>query len=161
MIYPPIRIKKLYPDAKIPVRGSAIASGLDVYVHRFGQLFNRWHTQIDSGMSINLDSLDRILIYTGLSMAVDPGYEVQIRPRSGNALNKGLTIVNTPGTLDADYRGELGIIIINLSHNVQTIKIGDKIAQIVIAPVILSEVLEVEDLDKTVRGEGGFGSTGV
>lgn len=101
------------------------------------------------------------LIKTGLAMALPSGYEAQIRPRSGLALKKGITVLNTPGTIDADYRGEIGVILINHSKETFSVERGMRIAQVIIAPCVQVELQEVEDLDKTDRGAGGFGSTGV
>jgi len=100
------------------------------------------------------------LIPTGLSMAVPRGYEIQVRPRSGLAIKSGISLVNAPGTIDADYRGEVKIIVINLGQDEFTIHDQDRIAQLVVCPIIHAEVNEVDDLDSTERGEGGFGSTG-
>jgi dUTP pyrophosphatase len=103
----------------------------------------------------------RALVHTGLVMALPPMYEAQVRPRSGLALKKGVTVLNTPGTIDSGYRGEVGVILINLGEEDFEIKKGDKIAQIVIAPVTVAEIVETDVIDDTDRGEGGFGSTGV
>lgn len=103
----------------------------------------------------------RALIPTGLKMALPKGYEAQVRPRSGLAYRNGITMLNTPGTIDADYRGELKVLAINLGDEPFEITHGDRIAQMVIAPVIQPDVDEVEKLPETERGEGGFGSTGV
>ncbi len=103
----------------------------------------------------------RALVPTGLKIALPSGFEAQIRPRSGLALKKGITLPNTPGTIDADYRGELGIILMNLGEEPFIIERGDRIAQMVVAPVTMARWVEVSSLDETVRGEGGFGSTGV
>lgn len=101
------------------------------------------------------------LIPTGLAMSVPPGYEAQIRPRSGLALNHGIGMVNSPGTIDSDYRGEIGIILINWGKSPFVIRRGDRIAQMVVARVCRAEILEGKDLDPTDRGEGGFGHSGV
>jgi dUTP pyrophosphatase len=93
-------------------------------------------------------------------MAIPSGYEGQVRPRSGLALTRGLGMVNSPGTIDSDYRGEVGVILVNLSAEPQTIRRGDRIAQLVVAPVARADVVEVSELDETPRGAGGFGSTG-
>lgn len=98
---------------------------------------------------------------TGFAMAIPEGYEVQVRPRSGLALKHGISLPNTPGTIDADYRGELKIILINLGDTPFPIQRGDRIAQLVVAPVQLASFTEVDMLDDTARGQGGFGSTGV
>ena len=103
----------------------------------------------------------RRLIPTGLYIALPPGYEAQVRPRSGLALKRGLTVLNAPGTIDADYRGEVGVLLINLSQEQQTISDGERVAQLVIAPVVQATWQEVSDLDETARGAGGFGHTGV
>ena len=114
----------------------------------------------------NLDSpivlppLGRALIPTGLFMAIPAGYEAQVRPRSGLALKKGITLLNTPGTIDSDYRGELGVILVNLSNEPFTVNDGERIAQLVVARHEVVEWASVEVLDETERGEGGFGHTG-
>jgi dUTP pyrophosphatase len=102
----------------------------------------------------------RAAIPTGLTMAIPPGFEGQVRPRSGLALRSGVTCLNTPGTIDADYRGEVKVILVNLGEDDFTIRRGDRIAQLVIAPVTAAAWNEVATLDETARGEGGFGSTG-
>ena len=102
----------------------------------------------------------RVLLPTGLSMAIEQGFEVQIRPRSGLALKHGITLVNAPGTIDADYRGLVGVILINLGDAPFTITHGDRIAQLVVAPVVQADFMEVDQLDDTDRATGGFGSTG-
>lgn len=103
----------------------------------------------------------RMLVPTGLKMAIPQGYEAQIRPRSGMAYKHGITMLNTPGTIDSDYRGEVKLLAVNLGDETYTINYGDRIAQMVIAPVSRAAISEVENLEETVRGEGGFGSTGV
>ena len=108
-----------------------------------------------------LQPLERKLLPTGLYMELPVGYEAQIRPRSGLALKRGLTILNTPGTIDADYRGEVGVILINLSDEPQTIEPGERICQMVIARHEHAEIQDVDILSKTERGTGGFGHTGV
>ena len=109
---------------------------------------------------IELASLDRMLIPTGLHIALPLGYEAQIRPRSGTAYKKGLSVPNAPGTIDSDYRGEVKVLIINLSRDIVTIDPGERIAQMVVAKHEQVEWLPTERLEDTVRGEGGFGSTG-
>lgn len=109
---------------------------------------------------IVLHPMERKLIHTGLYMALPKGYEAQVRPRSGLALKHGITVLNTPGTIDADYRGELGIVLINLSTEDFTINDGERIAQMVIAKHESPELVEVEELDETERGAGGYGHTG-
>ena len=110
--------------------------------------------------SFTLQPLERRLIPTGLYIALPEGYEAQVRPRSGLALKKGITLLNTPGTIDADYRGEIGVILVNLSTEPFTITDGDRIAQLVIARYEQAQWQEVDTLDSTERGAGGFGHTG-
>lgn len=104
---------------------------------------------------------ERALVPTGLHVEIPPGFEGQVRPRSGLALQRGLTVLNAPGTIDADYRGEVGVILINLSQEPQRLESGERIAQLVFAPVARAELVEVERLADSRRGAGGFGSTGV
>ena len=110
--------------------------------------------------AIVLHPMERRLVPTGLFMALPVGYEAQIRPRSGLALKHGITVLNTPGTIDADYRGELGVILVNLSNEPFTVNDGERIAQLVVARHEVVEWAPVEVLDETERGEGGFGHTG-
>ena len=110
---------------------------------------------------LSLKPGERTLIPTGLKMAIPVGYEAQIRPRSGLAIRNGITMLNSPGTIDADYRGEVKVIAINHGQETFTVNHGDRIAQMVIAPVTQFEISEMDELDDTERGEGGFGSTGV
>lgn len=109
---------------------------------------------------IRLKPLDRALISTGLHIALPQGYEAQVRPRSGLAYKKGLTVLNSPGTIDADYRGDIGVILVNLSNEEVIIEPKERVAQLVIAKYTQAEWLEVTELVETERGEGGFGSTG-
>jgi len=126
-------------------------------------------TSGSAGMDIraNLESpvilqpLERQLIPTGLFIELPEGHEAQVRPRSGLAIKQGITCLNSPGTVDADYRGALKVILINLSNTVQTVRHGDRIAQMIIAQVERAELIEVEALNETARGNGGFGHTGV
>lgn len=159
---PEIKIKKLFADAIVPERAFATDSGLDLFTYTFERYYSKGlcdtHIMVDT---VILHPGDRVLVNTGISATVGPGYEIQIRPRSGLALKNGLTVLNTPGTIDESYRGMMGVIIINLSAEDQTITKGNKIAQMVACPVILSKVVVVEDLDETDRSAGGFGSTGV
>lgn len=111
--------------------------------------------------SIVLRPMERQLIGTGLYIALPPGYEAQVRPRSGLALKHGITVLNTPGTIDADYRGEVKVLLINLSAEPFTINEGERIAQMVIARHEYAELTLVEELDETERGAGGYGHTGV
>jgi dUTP pyrophosphatase len=129
----------------------------------------KYETAGSSGMDIraNIDELvslkplQRTLIKTGLFLEMDPSIECQIRPRSGLALKKGLTVLNTPGTVDADYRGEIGVILINLSDETVDIEDGERIAQMVFCPIQKVVLEEVTELTDSARGAGGFGSTGV
>lgn len=129
----------------------------------------KYQTLISAGMDLraNIDEpiiikpLQRLVINTGLFISLQPGYEAQIRPRSGLALNKGITVINSPGTIDADYRGEIGVILINLSDSSFEINSGDRIAQMIIAKHETISWRVVEKLDKSDRGNKGFGSTGV
>ena len=109
---------------------------------------------------VTLQPMQRALIPTGLFMAIPQGWEVQVRPRSGWAIQRGITCLNTPGTIDADYRGEVKVILINLSQEPQVIEDGDRIAQLVVQPVTRVQWDQVTDLESTERGSGGFGSTG-
>lgn len=143
-----LRVKILRPGAKIPVRMSDGASGFDL------------HALLDTDYKI-LSRSQRIVVPTGLAVAVPPGYEGQVRPRSGLAKNNGLTVLNTPGTLDADFRGEVCVLLINLGDEPFQIKSGERIAQLVIVPIPRVTIEMVDELDETVRGAGGFGSTGV
>ena len=132
--------------ASVPSYGTQEAAGADV----------RAFTE----EPITLNPGQRLLIPTGLKMAIPPGYEIQIRPRSGLALKEGITILNTPGTIDSDYRGEIGIILIHHGDSPFVIEPGMRIAQLVLAPVVQAEFVEQEALIASARGEGGFGSTG-
>lgn len=111
--------------------------------------------------AVTLDPGARMLVPTGLRVEIPPGYEMQVRPRSGAALKQGLSLPNTPGTIDSDYRGPLGVILINLGQEPVTIAHGDRIAQAVIAPVVQATFELADDLSDTERGQGGFGSTGM
>ena len=110
---------------------------------------------------IKLKSLERVIVKTGLFIALPGGYEAQVRPRSGLAIKKGVTVLNAPGTIDADYRGEIGVILVNLSNEDFTIENGDRVAQMIIAKYERANWNVVTELSATTRGEGGFGSTGI
>ncbi len=110
--------------------------------------------------SITLQPLERTIVKTGLFIELPVGFEAQVRPRSGLAAKKGITVLNAPGTVDADYRGEIGVILVNLSNEAFTIENGERVAQLVIAKHERAEWIQVEELSETARGEGGFGSTG-
>lgn len=137
--------KRIHPDAVLPAYAHASDAGMDVR----------------SIEDLTIPAGKRALVHTGLVMALPPLYEAQVRPRSGLALKHGVTVLNTPGTIDSGYRGEVGVILANFGENDFEIKKGDKIAQIVIAPVTQPEIVEIEAVDETDRGVGGFGSTGV
>ncbi len=138
-------------------------------INKGHQPLPQYATSQSAGMDLraNLDEpvilkpLERKLIPTGLHIALPVGFEAQVRPRSGLALKKGITVLNTPGTIDADYRGEIGVVLINLSQEEFVVNDGERIAQMVIARHENAEFIEVEVLDETERGEGGYGHTGV
>ncbi len=129
----------------------------------------RYMTERSSGMDlfaavdqeVTLEPGERKLIPTGISFSIPAGYEGQIRPRSGLAMQNGITLVNTPGTIDADYRGEVGVLLINLGQQTFQVKRGDRIAQLVIVPVCRALLELTDELDNTSRSEGGFGHTGI
>ncbi len=137
-------------------------------VNRSGHALPQYKTEGSAGMdlyaaldeAIELESLERRLIPSGISIALPRGIEAQVRPRSGLALKRGLSVLNTPGTIDSDYRGEIGVIMINLSRETQRISPGQRIAQIVFSNPVQARWEEVDELDATERGAGGFGSTG-
>jgi dUTP pyrophosphatase len=132
----------------VPARMTPLAAGLDL-------------SACLPGGAIELAAGARALVPTGWAIALEPGFEAQVRPRSGLALRHGLTVLNAPGTIDADYRGELQVLLVNLGDSVVRIEHGSRIAQLVVAPVAMVEVVEVEELPASpVRGVGGFGSTG-
>ncbi len=142
----PLLIKKLRPGVQTPAYKTKQAAGFDL------------HAEIPE--AVTLAPMGRKLIGTGLAFDIPPGYEGQVRPRSGLALKNGLSIVNTPGTIDADYRGEVGVLLINLGDSPVEISPGERIAQMIVAPVVLTELVVVETLSETSRNAGGFGSTG-
>lgn len=109
---------------------------------------------------LTLKPLERALVPTGYAFAIPPGFEMQVRPRSGLAAKQGVTCLNAPGTIDSDYRGEVKVLLVNLSAADYTLQPGDRIAQLVVAPVTHAELLQVDQLDETARGQGGFGHTG-
>jgi dUTP pyrophosphatase len=137
--------KRIHPDATLPAYAHASDAGMDVR----------------SVEDLTIPPGRRALVHTGLVMELPLGYEAQVRPRSGLALKHGITVLNTPGTIDAGYRGEVGVILANFGDADFAVKKGDKVAQIVIAPVTQPEIVEVADVNATDRGAGGFGSTGV
>ena len=131
-----------------PAYATADAAGMDI------------RAAVLEGQPVTLQPGQRALVDTGFCMALPAGYEAQVRPRSGLAIKHGITCLNTPGTIDADYRGEVKVILINLGQEAFTVNRGERIAQLVIAPVTQAAVSIVEVLDETARGSGGFGSTG-
>lgn len=138
-------------------------------INKSGHALPNYETIASAGMDLRanieepivLQPLGRAIVKTGLFIELPIGYEAQVRPRSGLAAKKGVTVLNSPGTIDADYRGEIGVILVNLSNEPFTVENGERIAQLVIAKHERAEWLEVEVLTETTRGEGGFGSTGV
>ena len=139
-------IKKLHPNVNIPEYKTSGSSGLDLEAFIQNDLI--------------IKPKETVLVPSGLSVAIEDHLEIQIRPRSGLAAKNKITVLNTPGTIDSDYRGEIKIILINLGDNDFVIKNGDRIAQMVICPIIKAKFEIIDELPKTLRGEGGFGSTG-
>lgn len=146
---PVVRIKRLAngADLELPSYETALAAGCDM------------RAAVDAPLT--LKSGERFMVPTGIAIALPPGWEAQIRPRSGLAAKHGITCLNSPGTIDADYRGELKVILINHGADDFVINRGDRIGQMVIAPVWQAQFVEADTLDETERGAGGFGSTGV
>lgn len=132
----------------LPVYATTQAAGMDL------------HAAVPADEPVVLAAGSRRLIATGMVLALPPGFEGQIRPRSGLAIKHGITCLNTPGTIDSDYRGEIKVILINLGDEPFSVRRGERIAQMVIAPVVQAEIMQVDILDETARGAGGFGSTG-
>ena len=141
-----ILVKKFYKNIKLPVYKTSGSSGLDLVAY------------IKNKITINPSKT--AIIPTGIAVAVPKNYEIQIRPRSGLAAKKGISVLNTPGTIDSDYRGEIKIILINLSKKPFVVKSGDRVAQMILCPIAKGKLKEVKNLPKTVRGKEGFGSTG-
>ena len=141
-----ILIKRLSKEVSLPKYETSGSSGLDLAAN--------------INTNINIEPGKSAIIPTGLAVSVPKGFEIQIRPRSGLAAKNKITVLNTPGTIDADYRGEIKVILINLSKDIFVIEKGLRIAQMVICPVIQANLQEVDELDKTTRGKSGFGSTG-
>ena len=142
-----IAVKRLPNGAGLDLPGYATdgAAGMDVC----------------AAESLTIRPSARALVATGFAVAIPPGHEIQVRPRSGLALKQGISVLNTPGTIDSDYRGEVKVLLANLGEDDFAIRKGDRVAQLVVAPVQRGIMREVENLDDTARGEGGFGSTGV
>ena len=141
-----ILVKKFDKNIKLPVYKTSGSSGMDLVAYVKSKIC------IKPGKTA--------LIPTGIAIAIPKNYEIQIRPRSGLAAKKGISVLNTPGTIDSDYRGEIKIILINLSKKSFVVKSGDRIAKMILCPVSKGELIEVKTLPLTVRGKGGFGSTG-
>lgn len=179
MSAPVLKVKCNYPDSKIPTKAYPTDSGFDVYIHSFKKLIRKDESfeispsgrkiKLDREINVNtnesgsimLNPMERVLIDTGISATVGPDYELQVRPRSGLAIKNGLTVLNTPGTVDESFRDSIGVIVINLSNTTQTLTRGMKIAQIVPIPVLLCNIEVVDDLSETERGKNGYGSTGI
>ena len=142
---PMVKVKRLHAEAILPHYEHPGDSGADLY----------------SVIEHTLKPMERYAVPTGISVEIPVGYEIQVRPKSGLALNFGITLLNTPGTIDAGYRGEVKVILINLGNKDYSIKKGQKIAQIVLCPVVKADFHEVQELSNSSRGEGGFGSTGL
>ena len=140
-----VSFKRISPDASLPSYARPGDAGMD----------------LKSAEDAVVEPGARLLVHTGLAMALPEGYEAQVRPRSGLALKHGITVLNTPGTIDEGYRGEVGVILFNTGDTAFKIAKGDRIAQLVIAPVTRARIVETDDLGSTERGAGGFGSTGV
>jgi dUTP pyrophosphatase len=141
-----ILVKKFDKNIKLPTYKTSGSSGMDLVAY----INNK----------ITIDPGKTVMIPTGIAVAIPKNYEIQIRPRSGLAAKKGISVLNTPGTVDSDYRGEIIIILINLSKKSFVVKSGDRVAQMILCPVAKGKLQEVKNLPKTVRGKGGFGSTG-
>jgi len=141
-----ILVKKYNKNIKLPSYKTAGSSGMDLVANL--------------KKKINIAPGKIVIVPTGIAVAIPKNYEIQIRPRSGLAANNGISVLNTPGTIDSDYRGEIKIILINLSGKKFFIKSGDRIAQMILSPVAKIKLKEVKNLSNTVRGKGGFGSTG-
>jgi dUTP pyrophosphatase len=143
---PRVQFRRMRPDAIVPRYMTANAAGMDLCA------------AIDA--AVELAPGERAAISTGLAMAIPDGFEGQVRPRSGLAREHGVTVVNAPGTIDADFRGTVQVLLVNLGKHTVSINPKDRIAQLVIAPVVQAECVEVDELSTTERGPGGFGSTG-
>lgn len=140
-----VAFKRIRPGAALPAYARPGDAGMDV----------------SSAEDVDIAPGGRALVHTGLVADLPEGYEIQVRPRSGLALKRGVTVLNTPGTIDAGYRGEIGVILANFGDEAFAVRTGDRIAQFVVSPVLRVEVAETEVVEETARGGGGFGSTGV
>ena len=141
-----ILVKKFDKNIKLPTYKTSGSSGMDLVAYTKNKI------TINPGKTA--------MIPTGIAVAIPKNYEIQIRPRSGLAVKNGISVLNTPGTVDADYRGEIKIILINLSKKLFMVKSGDRVAQMILCPIVKGNLKEVKKLPKTIRGKGGFGSTG-
>ncbi|MBI5657144.1 MAG: dUTP diphosphatase [Geobacter sp.] len=143
-----LHIKRLRVESTnpLPAYMTPHAAGMDLYA--------------DIAAELLLAPGERALVGTGIAIALPEGYEAQVRPRSGLALKHGITMLNSPGTIDADYRGEIGVIVVNHGSEPFTIRNGERIAQLVVAPVVRAQLIQVDELSETDRGAGGFGHTG-
>ncbi len=141
-----ILVKKFDKNIKLPTYETSGSSGMDLVAY----IKNK----------ITIKPGKTAMISTGIAVAIPKNYEIQIRPRSGLAAKKGISVLNTPGTVDSDYRGEIKIILINLSKESFVVKSGDRVAQMILCPVVRAKLKEVKNLPKTIRDKGGFGSTG-
>ena len=141
-----ILVKKFDKNIKLPTYETSGSSGMDLVAY----IKNK----------ITIKPGKTAMISTGIAVAIPKNYEIQIRPRSGLAAKKGISVLNTPGTVDSDYRGEIKIILINLSKESFEVKSGDRVAQMILCPVVKAKLKEVKNLPKTIRDKGGFGSTG-
>lgn len=157
----PVKVTKLHQNAQTPQRATELSSGYDL--HAFDVVTPRdVRNPYDPDFIVyTMYSGERVLVRTGIAIELTKGLEAQVRPRSGLALKHGITVVNAPGTIDADYRGDVGVILINLGDRPFVIHQGDRIAQLIISPVCHgAELVEADDLSKTERGEGAYGHTG-
>src|SRR5690348_9992763 len=144
---PVIKLRRVRPSSlPLPRYQSADAAGMDLIA--------------DIEASLEITPMGRAAVPTGIAMEIPPGFEGQVRPRSGRALEDGLTLINSPGTVDADYRGEIKVLLVNLGSAPIAVRRGDRVAQLVIAPVARAELIEVAELGPSSRGSGGFGHTG-
>ena len=141
-----ILVKKIYKNIKLPVYKTSGSSGMDLLAY------------IKKKITINPNKT--AIVPTGIAVAIPKNYEIQIRPRSGLAAKNGISVLNTPGTIDSDYRGEIKIILINLGRKSFVINSGDRVAQMILSPVVKAKLVEIKKLPETVRGKKGFGSTG-
>ena len=147
MTRPVVKVKRLRPSVRaLPSYQSRHAAGMDLMA--------------DLDAPLRIAALGRAAVPTGIALEIPSGFEGQVRPRSGRAIEEGLTLVNAPGTIDADYRGEVKVLLVNLGSEPVEIRPGDRIAQLVIAPVVRAEMVEVENLAQSPRGSGGFGHSG-